>query len=388
MRYRCYAAMPLIGLLALAGPAVDCPAAETAAEQSRSTDDTATPQMIDRWIADLDSDNFGVRAAAMQHLIAAGLPTIAPLTKAVDSDRSLEVQARGVMILRELALIDDARVEDAARTALVKIATRDDTTAGRRAQSSLARLNRMWQRRAIARLEQLGVVVNERTGIQISQWGHETGMQVIVGEDFKGKPADLSLLSRLVDLREAQFLGRRVTGQWIAPITKLENVHSLVIKKAQVDDDALAQIRSLKDLRHISIYYSPVTDASVETLGQLNRAIWVRLYGTEMTAEGADKLREKLPGALVDFRRGAFLGISGNPTGDVCQVQSVIPGGAAAKAGVEDGDIVLAYNGKKVDNFQTLTKYISDNKVGDVVTLKVDRYGKKLDIQVKLGEWE
>ena len=61
-------------------------------------------------------------------------------------------------------------------------------------------------------------------------------------------------------------------------------------------------------------------------------------------------------------------------------------GGAAAKAGMEDYDIIIAIDGNKVENTAQLQKYLYEKQIGDTVKITVSREGKKLDFDVVLGE--
>lgn len=67
-------------------------------------------------------------------------------------------------------------------------------------------------------------------------------------------------------------------------------------------------------------------------------------------------------------------------------VDSVVPLSPADKAGVRRGDIILELNGKRIekDKFE-LSTGVSQNKVGDKITLKVWREGKIIEISVVLG---
>jgi serine protease Do len=69
-------------------------------------------------------------------------------------------------------------------------------------------------------------------------------------------------------------------------------------------------------------------------------------------------------------------------------VSQVISGGPAEKAGIEQGDIILEFDGKEVSDSKDLPRIVASTPVGKAVTLKVSRNGKITDRQVKLGEME
>ncbi|WP_457641890.1 Do family serine endopeptidase [Persephonella sp.] len=69
-------------------------------------------------------------------------------------------------------------------------------------------------------------------------------------------------------------------------------------------------------------------------------------------------------------------------------VAQVMEGAPAEKAGIKSGDIIVAVNGKEVEDINDLQKYIMRNLPGTKITITVVRDGKKMDIKVKTAPWE
>ena len=67
-------------------------------------------------------------------------------------------------------------------------------------------------------------------------------------------------------------------------------------------------------------------------------------------------------------------------------IQNVSPGGPAAKAGLQNGDIVRKYNGQNVPDNGALTSMVTQTDPGTVVTLDILRNGKPMTIKMTLGE--
>ncbi|MGB9763501.1 MAG: S1C family serine protease [Minisyncoccia bacterium] len=63
---------------------------------------------------------------------------------------------------------------------------------------------------------------------------------------------------------------------------------------------------------------------------------------------------------------------------------AVIPGSPADKAGIQENDIILEIDGKKLTPDQSLAQIISQKKVGDIVKLKILHKGQEKTIEVKL----
>ena len=75
-------------------------------------------------------------------------------------------------------------------------------------------------------------------------------------------------------------------------------------------------------------------------------------------------------------------------SGDGAQVvdtaDAVTAGGPAAKAGVKAGDVIIGFEGKRIRTPDQLIVSIRARAVGDTVSLKVQRDGKELDLQMTL----
>lgn len=67
---------------------------------------------------------------------------------------------------------------------------------------------------------------------------------------------------------------------------------------------------------------------------------------------------------------------------------AVVDGSPAAKAGLEQEDIITTFDDQKLTDKNDLAKVISKKKVGDAVSLGIWRDGKELTIKVTLGNQE
>jgi len=66
-------------------------------------------------------------------------------------------------------------------------------------------------------------------------------------------------------------------------------------------------------------------------------------------------------------------------------VAEVVPGGPAAKAGFEQGDIITAIDGQAVDDSYDLTRRVASVPTGNVATFTVSRQGKPLQIKATIA---
>jgi serine protease Do len=67
-------------------------------------------------------------------------------------------------------------------------------------------------------------------------------------------------------------------------------------------------------------------------------------------------------------------------------VRSVVAGGPAAQAGLQQGDVILRVNGQTVTPDQTVSYLIANTQVGRRVPLDIIRGGRRQTVQVVVGE--
>ena len=99
---------------------------------------------------------------------------------------------------------------------------------------------------------------------------------------------------------------------------------------------------------------------------------WIGVYYTPIDAQLAkDRGLSVNHGVLIDAAANGAPG--------------VFPGSPAAKAGLKDGDVVVAVDGAVVDQDHDLSTRILPHVPGDVVALSVVRAGRTMEIRVTLG---
>jgi putative serine protease PepD len=68
------------------------------------------------------------------------------------------------------------------------------------------------------------------------------------------------------------------------------------------------------------------------------------------------------------------------------KVEKLTPGGAAEKAGLKIGDIVIGFDGERIDSASKLTAAVRSRAAFSKVTLTVTRNGKEITIKATLGD--
>ena len=67
-------------------------------------------------------------------------------------------------------------------------------------------------------------------------------------------------------------------------------------------------------------------------------------------------------------------------------VKSIDDFSAAEKAGLKPGDVIIEADGKKIKTMDELTEIKNSHKIGDEISIKVNRDGQEKDLTLKLGE--
>jgi tetratricopeptide (TPR) repeat protein len=96
---------------------------------------------------------------------------------------------------------------------------------------------------------------------------------------------------------------------------------------------------------------------------------------------------EFVKGLKSEARRvsGAYLGVGLQDTDEGLTVETVAPESPAEKAGLKEGDIIVEFDGKKIDSREDLLDTLSKKSPGDKVVLKLKRGTEDIELTVTLG---
>lgn len=64
------------------------------------------------------------------------------------------------------------------------------------------------------------------------------------------------------------------------------------------------------------------------------------------------------------------------------EITSLVPDGPAARSGVERGDVVLSYNGQRVEGVEQFVRMVRETPAGRHVKLQIDRHGGTQTIEI------
>lgn len=69
-------------------------------------------------------------------------------------------------------------------------------------------------------------------------------------------------------------------------------------------------------------------------------------------------------------------------------IAQIVPGGPADKAGLEQGDVIVKFDGQTISDSKDLPRIVAATPVGKTATVKLLRNGKEIERQTKVGEME
>lgn len=372
--------------------AIVCVLALAAVGQAQDTHEVS-PEQIRVWVQQLDDSRFDVRKSATRQLIGAGGAGIDQIRHVIERDAGLEVQARGLEVLKRLARSDQLEVRDSAQLALESLAGGSRRKIAERAARKLDELKDFRRGIAIAELQRLGADIRYGNESPITIGMSESDLvSVFITDQFQGTEDDIQQLRHLFDLRAVMFEGSKITDRFLEPLGYLEELALLSIKRTSVSDAGIKHLERLAWLGKLSIWYTPITDTSNKILANL-RVRELELFGTQQTPEGIAELRQQLLGTPIEYKAGGFLGVG--PKNFLpeegrggCRVGEVKPNSSADKAGMQVDDVIVGYDGQVVASFEQLKELIARNRVGEQIKIELLRNGKLQHIEATLGAWE
>ncbi len=109
------------------------------------------------------------------------------------------------------------------------------------------------------------------------------------------------------------------------------------------------------------------------------------LYGVSDTAEGRAYLGVSLDMQPLPELLTKHLGLS---PGQGIRISNVQKDSAADKAGLDRDDIIVAFEGKPVEDNEQFTEAVREAGIGKEVTLGIIHLGKRKDVKLKLGKFK
>jgi hypothetical protein len=292
---------------------------------------------VQRLFEQLDAEEFAVRKQAEQQLHDLGPAAIPALENAAPTAGS-EVLPTILGLLERMLIEDSPDIADAAERALERLAFSEHPLVMHRARAVLSGNQYIRMRRAVAAIRELG------------------GRVVFM-------PID--------DVARGNVMWGWGGNQpsWI-PGLPLATIHIWLLDTWQGGEEGLWHLTRLEDAWSARLWRIEVTN----------------VRGSGIKQETVQTLAARLPHLSVS-ERGASLGIVTQMPNGKCIISDILPGGAAANAGLELGDVIEQLDDSEITDFAELVGKLLSYAPGEKVTLKIRRGGLEQDVPVTLGGW-
>ncbi len=358
-------------------------ASAIAAESSPPRRDERRP--IEYWLEQLDADQFARRQAATRRLTELGEAAVAPLAAATRSGK-LELTQRAIGVLQTLALDQPPDDDSGAWAALLEITERGSGSASLRARAALDDIRSQRQVQAYSRLTNAGVQIGFRDFVIHSRAMNQE--VVWIDKKWRGDVEALSWLRWINRIDHVLIEGDAVRRDVLNQVVKMPDLRTIVIRDATIRDDIYEPLSTLSRIDELEFRYTPLSVDDADKIALLPIRVSLGLMGTGMPIEGAQKLREALPGLNLVYKQGGFLGVVCNSFSPRCQIDALKPGGAADDAGLQAGDVIIQIDDAVIASFEDLQLQIGGHLPGDEVEITYDRFGEIGKVKLRLGRLE
>jgi hypothetical protein len=336
--------------------------------------DPPAQKQIKAWVQELNDDRFAVREAAQQQLVkhlGDSLPALIQIAETPNTDQFASESSDAVLqflgIIAQDALSDQGKL---AYGCLSRISQERTTQRAIMAQKIIQSIAVEMRQQALDRLERVGVVCADRHLSVLTQL-RDVKNALVIDEQFTGTEDDLALLPWLFDVQFVKLEGPAVSRTMLEKIVSLPQLRSLQVIETNLRSEDLRPLLLAPDMDLIEILYSPVDDQCIKILEDVPIFGDLQLFGTDVSAQGAQELIAKIETANVFVGRGGFLGITCEPSSLV--IQESIPDGPASKAGIRMNDKLRKINGVPIYNFDDLRKQLAKSAAGESVVVEYDR---------------
>ncbi len=358
-------------------------AQETPPGQPRSSSGAASGEKsIEYWITQLGSDQYLRRESASKNLVAAGPEAVNALAQAIRSG-DLEVVERAAAALVEIAI---ARPPEQDGGVYDQLSTLANQTAGRASSVALEATREIRsQRHAQARtaLAKAGIEVKLLRDFVINATPHPRTV-VDIDDHWNGDVASLPWLAWLEGVDAARVRDPAVTPEVLRFVAQIPGLRSLVIVDGAVDDDALKPLTRIERLDSLDFRYAKLSDRQIDLLAAIPIRGSLNLMGTGISAAKAEELQQQFPGLQIAHRKGGFLGVTCRDFLDRCEINTIVPNGAAEAAGLLPNDVIVQIGDAEIQRFRDLQVAINELNQGDEVQVHYRRGGGEQIHRVKV----
>lgn len=352
---------------------------EDATATDSSVQSVATQSSIERLIEDLNDSNFRRRQLARWKLEQTPLESIQAI-EACLGGATYNSGAQLVDVLSSLATHADISVSIRARQVLLQYANRVSAI-GRLADNSLRAIADLQEEQALQILSHHGARFGSSYDLQLVFNGKpppdprdprtEKDFAIVIDDSFTGDDEVVAWIQFLKSVDTVYFEGEHIHHQHFLAIADLPNIKKLKCKNVAVSQADLLLFKHFISLKILEIAYADIDDSYLTILGELPMSETLRLFGTQITAAGAQQLARQLDGIEIYCGKGGYLGISTHPSNT--EVLRVGTNSGAERAGIRGGDRLTHVDGVEISDMSDLRAQLAKHAAGDKVPIKLTR---------------
>lgn len=381
-------ALVVAGCLVVAGSAWAQPGEQQASEQQASEQKASEQQNdpergVEYWAEQLSSNYYLRRETARRKLIQFGDESVEVLEQAlVDAD--LETTELAIRALGEIALNQKADDVSGAWEALERIATRRAGSKANRARLAWEEVNVVRSVKAIEEIRAAGIEIgSDEFSIQSSS---KESVVLRINSSWNG---DLEALKWLRWARKIQFAhleGPVMTRDVLELVALMPDLATVMLSDGTLDVEALEALKSFPKIDTLEIRYTHLDEPMADVIMDIPLRASLSLIGTDLPKAKVDAMREKLPGLMIEYKQGGYLGVGGGEANNACVINRVLYGSAAEKAGLQSGDIIVRIDDTPIKTFGDLQDKVSQHYEGDTLTIEYKRHTVPAKTTVVLGK--
>jgi len=349
-------------------------AAETASatpetQQAGGPNDPLEGKTIDYWIGQLSSQSYSRRERATFVLGQVGDRVIDPLTEATKQG-DFEVVSRAVRILQMSAVRQEPDDDGGAVARLKKIAGQAVGARGVVARQALDTIVQMRGAQAETALAEAGVFIGQSTVLPTSP---RMIAMVRIDDDWNGDVAALKWLRWIQGYDTIVLTQSGCSDEVLQAACRLPGLSRLQLNNGKLSNTSLEALTDLEQILELAFNYVQFEQPPADVIVRMALVESLRIFGTNLDNDGAEKIRAAFPGLMMEITKGAFLGVESDPTRGECRILRVIPGGGADRAGIRAGDVIIEVEGVKIKDFFDLKAEIGKASVQESIELKLLR---------------
>lgn len=350
---------------------------------SANASDSSDERPVEYWVSQLNSDQFLRREKATRRLVQAGSEAV-PAVVAVLGSGELEVTERAISVLRDIAVNQRPSETGGAWAKLQELSESGVGSQASRASLAVEEIRKQRDQQARRQLAAAGVFIGAADFV-VRARSRLVEVVQLEGE-WENDLKTLEWLRWVDGIQFARVKGQAVQPEVLRQLIRMPKLHTLSLVDGHLEAETLQALMMMGRIRTLELRYTTVEDELIGRLADLPVRGSLSLMGTGVPEETVEQMRQEQPGVHIEHKQGGFLGVTCTAGFNICQINSVLSGSAAERAGLQTGDVIIGLDDVEVKQFSDLQEAINQHVPGDEVEVKFTRAGTTQSAKVRLGK--